>query len=134
MCYLKIEREFGNPDEINFSFRFFDQNLKNKTIIENELIENHIKFELFYTEIHQYVIIINLNVHNKAQLIGLIRQIIEKLNIDKESFGVYASIISYYDHSGISFPREICELIRDVGGNIDISIINIFKDENEDLE
>lgn len=122
MCYFKIEREFGDPDEVNFALRFINQSLQNKDFIENELILNQISFEIHDTKEFGFVIVIDLN--QKIE-IGLIQKVIKNLKIEEKDFGIFATILSFNDQSGFSFPPKIRELIGIIGGNIDISIITL---------
>ena len=123
MCYQKIERENGNDDEINFIFRFINLTESEKKFIEKQYKINKIDFEINSTNENGHVVFSKFTDKLNVLVIG---GIINDLKLDESKYGIFASIISFYDQSGFSFPKQIVEFTKCFGGNIDVSVINLF--------
>jgi hypothetical protein len=125
MSTIEIKREYGQLDTIKFSFRYIQLTENQKNEIEKEFdgLTTDIKSNLSKT--NGYVVIIDLD---KSITPGTIKKINERLDIDERKFGVWVSLTTYYDHSGLSFPDYVVDFIKIVGGQVDVSTIMISED------
>jgi hypothetical protein len=126
MSTIEIKREHGELDIINFSFRYIQLTEVQKNEIEKELYEKNTVIESISSNTNENVVIIDLD---KSINPETIRTINKRLDIDETKFGIWVSLTSCYDHSGIRFPDYVIEFIRIVGGQVDVSIITISEDE-----
>ena len=121
---MKIIREFGEFDEVEFTFRYLDVNEKERTFIENELSD----LELNTNKIENEVYVINFPITNETDP-NRIKKINKKLELPFNKFGLYVSFTTNYDHAGFGLPKEIREFYQIVGGEFDCSILMI--EEND---
>ncbi len=117
---IKVTRENGSQDEIEFSFRFNHLNERTAYEIKEMLkdynvIFNKPKGKEFY--------VILLDKLDSSFDVNLILQIIKKFNLDKESYGFWISITSEYGHGGAFLPIEIREAYKIIGGQLDFSFL-----------
>ena len=126
MSTITIKREHGQLDKINFSFRYILLTENQKNEIEKEFNGTTTDLKSNHSKTNGYVVIIDLD---KSINPATIKKINERLDIDETKFGVWVSLTTNYDHSGLSFPDYVVDFIKIVGGQIDVSTIMISEDE-----
>ncbi len=126
MSTIEIIREDGQPDLVDFSFRYTRLTENEKNEIENELKNTIANIEVNFSSTNDYVVIFDLD---KSVDPLRIKELNGRLKIDETKFGVWVSLTTCYDHSGLTFPDHVVSFIRSVGGQLDISIITITEDD-----
>ena len=126
MSTIEIKREYGQLDTIKFSFRYIRLTENQKNEIEKEFGGATADIKSNLSKTNGYVVIIDLD---KSINPATIKKINERLDIDEGKFGVWVSLTTYYDHSGLSFPDYVVDFIKIVGGQVDVSTIMISEDE-----
>jgi len=117
---LKIRRENQSYDEVNFSFRF--NNLEEKNAIEiKDLLFNYNVLLHKPKDKDFYVILIEPIENNFSS--ELIINIIKKYGLNEVDYGFWVSITSEYGHCGGYIPKEISNLYRKIGGQLDFSVM-----------
>ena len=117
---LQIEREHGEFDKVEFSFRYVNLNEKQLSHIRKTMpeIENSIN----KLRNSNYVLSIPLEENLNS---NLFKKIISELELDDSNYGIWISFTSEYDHSGFRLPKYVKEFYLTVGGQFDCSTINI---------
>ncbi|MES2728433.1 MAG: hypothetical protein V4643_15090 [Bacteroidota bacterium] len=117
---LKIERENGSYDEVNFSFRFnkVSENIAfeiKDLLKEHDIVFNKPRGKDFY------VILFDTIESNFD--VNLILNIIKNYELDENNFGFFITINSEYGHGGCFLPDEIRRLYKIIGGQLDFSYL-----------
>jgi hypothetical protein len=60
---------------------------------------------------------------------GKLKEFIKKNNLPKESYGIYASLVTGTDSDGLTVPDRIIDFYAKIGGTIDFSFTFIEDDE-----
>ena len=126
MSTIEIKREYGQLDIIEFSFRYIRLTEDQKSAIENEFKGTTINLKSNLSKTNGHVLILDLEESIEPKTI---KELNERLEIDAAKFGVWVSLTTYYDHSGLSFPDYVVNFIRIVGGQIDVSTVMISEDQ-----
>ena len=126
MSRIETQREHGDFDTIKFFFRYVLLTENQKSEIENEFKGTNSEIESKLSKSNGYVLSLDINESVDSDRI---KKINDRLKIPEANFGVWVSLISNYDHSGLSFPKHVVDLIRIVGGHVDVSTIMISEDE-----
>lgn len=122
MSTIKIKRDFGELDTITYSFRYVQLTENQKNEIEKEFSGANIQVETTLTKNNSYVVLLDLDKSIDSQAI---KKLNDRLNIEETKFGVWVSLTTCYDMSGLSFPDYVVNFIRIVGGQVDVSTIMI---------
>lgn len=117
---LKIERENGTFDEINFSFRLNNLDEEIAFAIKNILTGIDFTFNKKRKD-NRYVILFD-NISPTFD-IDLIIRVIKDFNLEEDDYGLWISINSEYGHGGGFIPKEIREFYKKTGGQIDFSYL-----------
>ena len=99
------------------------ENQKNE--IEKEFNGTTADIKSNLSKTNGYVVVVDLD---KSINPATVKKINERLDIEESKFGVWVSLTTYYDHSGLSFPGYVVDFIRIVGGQVDVSTIMITED------
>ena len=126
MSTIEIKREYGELDTIVFSFRYILLSENQKNDIIAELRTTNVVIESYSSEVNNHIVKMDLNESIDPKII---EELNERLGIPKANYGVWVSLTTYYDHSGLSFPNHVVDFIRIVGGQVDVSTIMISKEE-----
>jgi hypothetical protein len=126
MGTIETKREHGQLDTIVFSFRYVRLTENQKNEIEKEFKGTNANIETNLSKTNGYVVTLDLD---KSIDPGTIKKLNDRLDIDETKFGVWISLTTYYDHSGLSFPKHVVDFIKTVGGQVDVSTIMISEDE-----
>jgi hypothetical protein len=54
-----------------------------------------------------------------------ILEMISRLSIDPQQYGIWVSLTSSYDNGGVSVPEYISKLYKEIGGKLDFSYVII---------
>ena len=115
-----IEREHGEFDKVEFSFRYVNLNKQQfehiqKTIPDIEKSINKLKNS-------SYVLSIPLEENLNS---NLFKKINDDLVLDDSKYGIWVSFTTEYDLSGFRLPKHVNDFHLNVGGQFDCSIINL---------
>lgn len=119
---LKIKREDNSIDEVDFSFRFnfLSEDVANQIqlLLESNsynCIKSKNKEKGFY--------IILIEEINNLFDASFILKIINQFDLEEKNYGFWISITSEYGHGGGYLPKEIRELFKKIGGQLDFSFM-----------
>ena len=115
-----IEREYGDKDEVEFSFRYVDIDSRHVQKLKKRL--GDLKHEVHQNSENSFVLVLPLDLKLNADDINSLNQDL-KLSTDK--YGVYISFYTGYDHAGFNLPEYVREFYLIVGGQFDVSTVNI---------
>lgn len=116
----QIKREFGNFDEVEFLFRYRQISFQQKTEIQKQFENLEVSIDVSEVENDDFVII--LSDFGKVNPLD-VNHLNERLGLARESFGLFVTVTSNYDHCGITFPMVVLDWISIVGGQVDVSVI-----------
>ena len=125
MSTIEIKREHGEFDLVKFSFRYIQLTENQRNEIENKFKGTKTNIEFNLSKTNGYVAMIDLDISVDPLTI---KELNDRLNIDEKKFGIWVSLTTSYDHSGLSFPDYIISFIKTVGGQVDVSTIMITED------
>ncbi len=117
---LQIEREYGEFDKVEFSFRYINLNEQQLSHIQKTTtgIEKSIKKLKNST----YILSVSLEENLSS---NMFKKINSDLELDDSNYGIWISFTSEYDHSGFRLPKYVKDFYITVGGQFFCSIINI---------
>jgi hypothetical protein len=118
---MKINREDGKTDEIDFSFRYVLSSGEKAQSVLRKIRQKSFLYEYFEPKRGpNHVITIDLELSFDANFIF---EINKELELAKEECGFWFSINSDFDSGGFSVPDWIVEYMNIIGGKVDFSFI-----------
>lgn len=117
---LLIERENGEFDKVEFSFRYVNLNKKQLLHIQEATLE--IEKSIKELKNSTYVLSISLD-ENLCS--NLFKKINSNLELNDSNYGIWISFTSEYDQSGFRLPKYVKDFYSTVGGQFDCSILNV---------
>ncbi len=117
---VEIKREFGEFDNVRYTFRYLKVNNVERTIIEKELSDLNLKIN--EADNGSFVITFSLTADINSQRI---KNLNEKIKLSDSQYGIFVAFTTNHDHSGFRLPKEIRDFYQVVGGEFDCSIIMI---------
>ncbi len=116
---LLIERDNGEFDEVEFSFRYINLNERQFLHIQKAIPD--VEKSVNKSKNSTYVLSVPLDENLNS---NLVKKINSDLGLDDSNFGIWISFTSEYDHSGYTLPTYVKDFYLNVGGQFDCSIIN----------
>jgi len=55
---------------------------------------------------------------------AVIANFVKLHRLSPADYGVYASLVTEYDHDGVRLPMYVVDLVRDIGGQVDFAFIS----------
>ena len=104
--------------KIRYIFRIWNLIPTEAEIIKSKLPHNRIEISPYYCNKKKRVISMPINKRFDS---NQVKQLISKLKIDSNQYGVYVSIVSERDWDGVRLPEPVRLAVFKLGGHIDFS-------------
>ena len=115
-----IKREHGERDEVEFSYRYVGVDAKVVDILKKTL--GYLNPIINRNAENSYVVILALDSRINPDDI---HDFNKDLKLPSDKYGVYISFFTEYDHAGFNLPEYVREFYLKVGGQFDVSFVNI---------
>ena len=112
--------------KVSFRYVRLTENQKDEIVKEFQGTITNVESNLSKT--NGYVVFLDLDEFPDP---ATIKKLNDRLNIDDKKCGVWVTLTTPFDHSGLCFPDYVIDLIRIVGEQIDISTMMIMDDEEK---
>lgn len=116
---MKVNREGGYEDIISFYFRIVNIKEEMRDFLLSEL--SSFKVEVGQNRKDGSFFVISIDLNEPSIDVLLIKKILTKYQISDNSYGLWVSVRSAFDHGGFTLPENIANLYHELRGSLDVS-------------